>query len=101
MDSEDDDFLYDDEEELSDELDDDFLGDEIDSSEPAAKRPYDDDFQYDSLTPESIVSTMNKSIEDVNSVFQVSSMDIWLARPYALTLTITSHRDTSLIGATL
>jgi len=71
MDSEDDDFLYDDEEELSDELDDDFLGDEIDSSEPAAKRPYDDDFQYDSLTPESIVSTMNKSIEDVNSVFQI------------------------------
>lgn len=76
MDSEDDDFLYGEEEDLSDALDDDYLGDEIDSSEPAAKRPYDDDFQYDCLTPESIVSTMNKSIEDVNSVFQVSSITI-------------------------
>ena len=71
MDSEDEDFLYDDDEEISDGLDDDYLGDEIDSSEPAAKRPYDDDFQYDCLTPESIVLTMNKSIEDVNNVFQV------------------------------
>ena len=76
MDSEDDDFLYGEDEDLSDVLDDDYLGDEIDSSEPAAKRPYDDDFQYDCLTPESIVSTMNKSIEDVNSVFQVSSITI-------------------------
>lgn len=72
MDSEDEDFPYDEDEELSDDLDDDYLAEEIDSSEPAAKRSYDDDFQYECLTPESIVSTMNKSIEDVNSVFQVS-----------------------------
>lgn len=71
MDSEEDDFYYDSEEEISDGgLDDDYLG--VDSSEPAAKRPYDDDFQYECLTPESIVSTMNKSIEDVNNVFQVN-----------------------------
>eukprot|EP00112_Aurelia_sp_Birch-Aquarium-sp1_P002902 Seg1321.9 transcript_id=Seg1321.9/GoldUCD/mRNA.D3Y31 product="E3 ubiquitin-protein ligase arih1" protein_id=Seg1321.9/GoldUCD/D3Y31 len=70
MDSEEDDFYYDSDEEISDGgLDDDYLG--VDSSEPAAKRPYDDDFQYECLTPESIVSTMNKSIEDVNNVFQI------------------------------
>ncbi|XP_065060477.1 E3 ubiquitin-protein ligase arih1-like [Rhopilema esculentum] len=72
MDSEDDDFFYDEDEEASDELDDDYLGDDIDSSEPAAKRSYDDDFQYECLTPESIVSTMNRSIDDVNNVFQIS-----------------------------
>ena len=84
MDSEDEDFFYGEEDELSDVLDDDYLGDEIDSSEPAAKRPYDDDFQYDCLTPESIVSTMNKSIEDVNSVFQVRSVIAEVLRPSAL-----------------
>ena len=72
MDSEDEDFFYDEDDEASDELDDDYLGDDIDSSEPAAKRSYDDDFQYECLTPESIVSTMNRSIDDVNNVFQVS-----------------------------
>ena len=70
MDSDEEDFM-DDEDELSDDVVDEFLGEEIDSSEPAAKRPYDDDFQYDGLTPESIVLAMTKSIDDVNNVFQV------------------------------
>ncbi len=73
MDSEDDDFFNDVEDEVSDVPDDDdfLVGEEIESSEPAAKRPYDDDFQYEGLTPESIVMVMTESIDDVNNVFQV------------------------------
>lgn len=43
------------------------------SGEPSIKRHMkdDDDFVYDPLTPESIVITMKKSIDEVNSVFEI------------------------------
>ena len=41
--------------------------------EPSAKRHMkeEDEFSYDCLTPESIVITMHKCIDEVNSVFEV------------------------------
>ncbi len=74
MESEEEDIFNDEEDGLSEGFDDDddfLVGDDVESSEPAAKRPYDDDFQYECLTPESIVMVMTKSIDDVNNVFQV------------------------------
>ena len=78
MDSEDDDVIYDDEHEdsynesVSEEGDEsDF---DIDCDEPSTpKRPHiTDDFHYECLTPEALVSYMNGIIDEVNSVFQVS-----------------------------
>ena len=78
MDSDDDnDFMYD-EDELSDPEDDqddfDISCHEVEAAgEPSAKRHMKDEeeFSYDCLTPESIVVTMKKSIDEVNSVFEV------------------------------
>ena len=76
MDS-DDDFMYDEDEpsEPEDDQDDDFVGFQEPEGEPSAKRAMreQDDFQFDCLTPESIVSAMKRSIDEVNSVFQVGS----------------------------
>ena len=78
MDSDDAEFMYI-EDELSDPEDD--QNDEFDitcdpegeQGEPSAKRHMkdDDEFSYDCLTPESIVVTMTKCIDEVNSVFEV------------------------------
>lgn len=45
------------------------------SGEPSNKRHLkeEDEFTYDCLTPESIVSTMKKCIDEVNSVFEIAS----------------------------
>lgn len=78
MDSGDDDVLY--------EEDQDYSADEspseeaensdfdIDCEDPSTpKRPHlNDDFHYECLTPEALVSYMNGIIDEVNSVFQVS-----------------------------
>lgn len=75
MDS-DDDFMYD-EDELSDPEDDqdDFdISCDVEAARDTSSssfRDKGDDFNYVCLTPESIVVTMNKCIEEVNSVFQV------------------------------
>ena len=77
MDS-DDDFMYD-EDELSDPEDDqdDFdISCDVEAARDTSSSSFrdkgeDDDFNYVCLTPESIVVTMNKCIEEVNSVFQV------------------------------
>ena len=73
------DFMYD-EDELSDPEDDqnddfDICCDVEAAGEPSAKRQMKDEeeFTYDCLTPESIVSTMKKCIEEVNSVFEVAN----------------------------
>jgi len=78
MDSGDEDVLY--EEDLDDSADEtpseeaensDFDIDCEDASTP--KRPHlNDDFHYECLTPEALVSYMNGIIDEVNSVFQVS-----------------------------
>lgn len=82
MDSDGDDFMYD-EDELSDPEDD--QDDEFDIScdveaagEPSGKKhsKEDDDFSYDCLTPESIVVTMKHCIDEVNSVFEVKSFAV-------------------------
>lgn len=74
----DDDHMYD-ESESSDPEDDqdeefDICDGGAEGNEPAAKRVIrdDDDFNFDCLTPESIVLTMKKCIDEVNSVFEVS-----------------------------
>lgn len=80
MDSDDNDFMYD-EDELSDPEDDqddfDISCDVEAAGEPSAKRHMkdEDEFSYDSLTPESIVVTMKKSIDEVNSVFEVAILN--------------------------
>jgi len=77
MDSEDDDAIYDDEHEDSYNESGSEQGDEsdfdIDCDEPStAKRPHiNDDFHYECLTPEALVSYMNDIIDEVNNVFQV------------------------------
>lgn len=47
---------------------------DIDCEDPSTpKRPHlNDDFHYECLTPEALVSYMNEIIDEVNSVFQVS-----------------------------
>lgn len=78
MDSEDDDAMYDDEHEDSYNESGSEQGDEsdfdIDCDEPSTpKRPHiTDDFHYECLTPEALVSYMNDIIDEVNNVFQVS-----------------------------
>jgi len=77
MDS-DDDFMYD-EDELSDPEDDqdDFdISCDVEAARDTSSSSFrdkgeEDDFNYVCLTPESIVVTMNKCIEEVNSVFQI------------------------------
>ena len=77
MDSEDDDAIYDDEQEDSYNESGSEEGDEsdfdIDCDEPSTpKRPHiNDDFHYECLTPEALVSYMNAIIDEVNNVFQV------------------------------
>lgn len=77
MDSEDDDAMYDDEQEDSFNESGSEEGDEsdfdIDCDEPSTpKRPHiNDDFHYECLTPEALVSYMNDIIDEVNNVFQV------------------------------
>ena len=66
--------LSDPEDEQDDEIDDFDIIPEGEQGEPSAKRHLscdEDEFSYDCLTPESIVSTMNACIDDVNSVFEV------------------------------
>ncbi|XP_002158303.2 E3 ubiquitin-protein ligase arih1 isoform X1 [Hydra vulgaris] len=76
MDSDDDSMVYD-EDELSDPEDDqeefDISCDVEAAGEPSAKRYMKDkdDFSYDCLTPESIVVSMKKNIDEVNSVFEI------------------------------
>ena len=47
---------------------------DLECDEPSTpKRPHiNDDFHYDCLTPEALVTYMNDIIDEVNSVFQVS-----------------------------
>lgn len=80
MDSDDDEFMMYDEDELSDPEDDQDEDFDIDcdveaagAGNTSAKRYWreDDDFKFDCLTPESIVVAMKKSIDEVNSVFEV------------------------------
>lgn len=77
MDSEDDDAMYDDEQEDSFNESGSEEGDEsdfdIDCDEPSTpKRPHiNDDFHYECLTPEALVSYMNDIIDEVNNVFQL------------------------------
>jgi len=78
MDSEEDNFMYD-EDELSDpedDQDDDFdISCDVEAAGEPSKKYWkeDDDFPYDALTPESIVVSMKKSIDEVNSVFEIPS----------------------------
>lgn len=78
MDSEDEDAIFDDEHEDSYNESGSEQGDEsdfdIDCDEPSTpKRPHiNDDFHYECLTPEALVSYMNAIIDEVNNVFQVS-----------------------------
>jgi len=68
--------LSDPEDEQDDEIDDFDIIPEGEQGEPSAKRHLscdEDEFSYDCLTPESIVSTMNACIDDVNSVFEIPS----------------------------
>lgn len=78
MDSEDDDFMLEEDEEDSENeseeeqaVESDF---DIDCEEPSTpKRLHvNDDFHYECLTPEALVTYMNGIIDEVNSVFQVS-----------------------------
>ena len=78
MDSEDEDVIYCDGHEDSYNESGSEEGDEsdfdIDCDEPSTpKRPHiNDDFHYECLTPEALVSYMNGIIDEVNNVFQVS-----------------------------
>lgn len=82
MDSEDDDAIYDDEHEDSYNESGSDQGDEsdfdIDCDEPSTpKRPHiNDDFHYECLTPEALVSYMNDIIDEVNNVFQVRFLGV-------------------------
>lgn len=82
MDSEDDDAIYDDEHEDSYNESGSDQGDEsdfdIDCDEPSTpKRPHiNDDFHYECLTPEALVSYMNAIIDEVNNVFQVRFLGV-------------------------
>ena len=72
MDSEEEDFSYEEEDEEGDDSDD-FCGDVdegFDSSMPSSAAVA-DDFTYKNLTPDMIVSYMNTIIDEVNGVFQV------------------------------
>lgn len=75
MDSGDEDLLYEEDDSVDDSQSEeaehsDF---DIDCEEPSTpKRPHlNDDFHYECLSPEALVSYMNEIIDEVNSVFQV------------------------------
>lgn len=90
MDSEDDDAIYDDEHEDSYNESGSDQGDEsdfdIDCDEPSTpKRPHiNDDFHYECLTPEALVSYMNDIIDEVNNVFQVRFLGFMEVRQTSL-----------------
>lgn len=75
MDSEDDDFMMEEDSEIEQEEEEGVESDfDIDCEEPSTQKQLhvNDDFHYECLTPEALVSYMNEVIDEVNSVFQVS-----------------------------
>ena len=75
MDSEDEDFMLEEDEDSGNESEEAVESDfDIDCEEPSTpKRLHiNDDFHYECLTPEALVNYMNEIVDEVNGVFQVS-----------------------------
>lgn len=76
MDSDEEDFIYDDEDEEADDSED-LSPDQDEGFDSNYDMPCSasvaDDFTYEVLTPDTIVSYMNTTIDEVNNVFEVGS----------------------------
>lgn len=95
MDLDEEDVLYDDDQEESSNESVSGEDSDFDIEEPCTpKRPHmSDDFHYECLTPEALVTYMNEIIDDVNNVFQVSAE---LAERASYSLSSTSNCRTFL-----